>query len=980
MTDLNIEAVFSIDGLFVEVAWKSSVILAIASLLHLLIRRRSPIVVSFGWNSVLTALTILPFAADVTPLQVDYVADPPVAAGQRLTPTVEAVPLDAVPPSIAALGGDAVREAEVDVPVNRVTENSPAIRVSKSIEFWQVVAAVYLCGSFLCGLRLLLSIRKMVRLLVASREVSDFRWTDAVLRWKSQLGIRRSVRIRGSSKSIVPFTTGVFRPVIVLPESLIESTNPADCDVIILHEVTHIARHDSAWHYLLKLLQIAYWWQPLLWLSGRQVADVRERVCDLFCVGTLGNRERYADVLLSIVQSISRPVDLAVGLAMARVPRISRRLDEISEAPELKTYRPPRPLSAFLLLATVFATTVFAAGIVDVVAQPQQPAAAHSQLDGSSTTDTGERPADTNQPVPLDDDELLPAMSEEEAQAGIEKLIGKQFRLNRNGAVTEAVFGGHKMSPELLGHLSKLTNLRTLYLHRTEVTDRGMESLRSLIRLRKLYLGQTNIGDAGIAHLKNLAQIEYLSLGETQVTSTGLQHLNGLTSLRVLSLYKTPVTDTGLGQLRGLQNLELLTLQQTQVTDEGVRKLQEALPQLVIYGKPEWAVKNPNDAKELSVSIAVPARDSIRSIDVRNPGSHFNVVVTNRTIRDLQLWETWNSWGYYNLSFEVLDEDGNVKYSITKRPRAWTINGPTWVVVRPGEHFNIPVDFDPDIWAVSVAAGREKRTLVPLLAQFATSPKFELKLRAVFRVYPDDETIDRDIWTGTVRSVADEFLIHHSPERVSRYTRGWLSPWPATVPTKTELSRLRGLMPADWKWIDHNGTQIAIALVELPTDSAAYVDVCGYTGRNGQERAADVIWSVRFQVPAVLLRSASILQDEDTGPPVLSFTRSLSTTRVCPQKRRQVQTESGERTDLQKPPPPHRHIRRGHASPPSSERDQQPEPTEASVAVWRWVATAILLAKVYTLHRTTPRRQELIATNRTRLSRTTTRCTIDSWV
>jgi beta-lactamase regulating signal transducer with metallopeptidase domain len=749
----SIESVFGVSGLLVEVAWKSSVILGIAILLHLVLRKRCPLVVSFGWNAVLVGLVALPIATGISPWQVDYVSNPPLTS-EADSPSVSAtLPLEYVRPRVAEAVDDASLFTEFDAAVNRkatfVQEHS-----ASSISSWHVVAAIYLCGVVLCGLRLFLSGRSLHQLLSGSLEVHESQWTSALSRWRSQLGIRRSVRIRTSSRAVVPFTTGVIRPILVLPERMPKSANQNECEVVVLHELTHVARFDCAWQYLLKLLQTIYWWQPLVWLSGRQIAEGRERVCDLFCVGTLGNRQRYADALLSIVQSISRPVDLDIGLAMARVPRIASRLDEIAAAPGLKTSRPSTPVSALLLLVTVLATTVLAAG-VDVVAQPHQPASPNPQSDDDPR-------AAVEPAAQPDDDELQPTELEQPALAAIEKLIGKQFRLNKNGTAFEAVFGGHELTPPLLEHLSKLTNLRTLYLHRTKITDAGMENLNSLTRLRKLYLGQTDVGDAGIAHLKGLTQLEYLDLGETQVTNGGLQKLEGLTSLRILSLYKTPVTDAGLEHLRGFNKLELLTLQQAKVTDEAVRELQQALPKLVIRGKPEWAVENPEDAKQISVSIAVPARDSIRSIDIRKPGSHFNVVVTNRTNRELQLWEAWNSWGYYNLSFEVLDDEGNVQYSITKKPRSWTVNAPTWITIKPGEHLNLPVDFHPDIWAVSIAAGRDKRSLVPLLARFATSPKFELRLRAVLRIYPDAETIDRDIWTGTVRSVADIFLIHHS--------------------------------------------------------------------------------------------------------------------------------------------------------------------------------------------------------------------------
>jgi len=51
--------------------------------------------------------------------------------------------------------------------------------------------------------------------------------------------------------------------------------------------------------------------------------------------------------------------------------------------------------------------------------------------------------------------------------------------------------------------------------------------------------------------------------------------------------------------------------------------------------------------------------------------------------------------------------------------------------------------------------------------------------------------------------------------------------WPRSVKTKDEL-RKKGLFPADWKWLEDDGMQIGIAVVDRPTDSESYIDVFGY--------------------------------------------------------------------------------------------------------------------------------------------------------
>ncbi len=428
-----------------------------------------------------------------------------------------------------------------------------------------------------------------------------------------------------------------------------------------------------------------------------------------------------------------------------------------------------------------------------------------------------------------------PTDAEKKALVEIEKLVGRQFTVNENGAVVQGVLGGHELTAAVLEHLAELRNLRTLYLHRTEITNDGMKCLREMTNLRKLYLGETAVGDAGLEHLMGLTNLEYLHLGNTKVSGEGTKYLKGLTNLKILHLFDTNVNDAGLANLQGLSKLQLVSLSSSTVTAGGVRKLQQALPKLVITGNPRWAAVHPDSAKELSVSIAVPARDSKRTIDIRKPDSHFNVVVTNRSKHDLRLWETWNSWGYYNLSFDVLDGKDNVLYSIVKRPRAWTVNGATWVTVKPGEHFVLKVDFDHDIW-VRDDLGDDRRIYVPFLALMRTTPEFKLKLRAVFQILPDDETIEKEVWTGTVKSAPDDFVIHHTPQKAAnepnqtaRSKEDKTHSFSLAKAAKTkDVLRRSGVFPAKWTWLEHNGMQIGIGVVDLPTVSEPYIEVFGY--------------------------------------------------------------------------------------------------------------------------------------------------------
>ena len=123
------------------------------------------------------------------------------------------------------------------------------------------------------------------------------------------------------------------------------------------------------------------------------------------------------------------------------------------------------------------------------------------------------------------------------------------------------------------GFIKGLTQLWSLYLNGTQVTDAGLENLKGLTQLQGLHLGGTQVGDAGLEHLKGLTQLQWLNLDGTKISDMGLENLNRLTQLQGLYLSNTKVSDAGLENINGLTQLQDLLLSGTQITDAGLENL-----------------------------------------------------------------------------------------------------------------------------------------------------------------------------------------------------------------------------------------------------------------------------------------------------------------------------------------------------------------------------------------------------------------------
>ena len=96
--------------------------------------------------------------------------------------------------------------------------------------------------------------------------------------------------------------------------------------------------------------------------------------------------------------------------------------------------------------------------------------------------------------------------------------------------------------------------------------------------LVSLDLSASTVTDKGAALLKGASDLKSLRLSETGVTDAGLDAVATLPQLESLNLYGTQVTNEGVLKLAGLKNLKKLYLWQTKVDDAGLQALKSKLP------------------------------------------------------------------------------------------------------------------------------------------------------------------------------------------------------------------------------------------------------------------------------------------------------------------------------------------------------------------------------------------------------------------
>jgi beta-lactamase regulating signal transducer with metallopeptidase domain len=124
----------------------------------------------------------------------------------------------------------------------------------------------------------------------------------------------------GISKHIsIPLVLGFFRPLIALPEGLVERLERSQLRDVLIHEGAHIALRHPLGTVLQRCVGLLFWMHPLVHRLNDELAQAREEVCDNFVLQQ-NAAPRYARTLLFVAESavaVRQPMT-ALGLLSPR--------------------------------------------------------------------------------------------------------------------------------------------------------------------------------------------------------------------------------------------------------------------------------------------------------------------------------------------------------------------------------------------------------------------------------------------------------------------------------------------------------------------------------------------------------------------------------------------------------------------------------------------------------------------------------------
>lgn len=255
------------------------------------------------------------------------------------------------------------------IPANLLTKSLPSEQAVKGFQqqfqeyfgrHLPLIVTIWLLGVVLLTLKFIGSLLYAQRMKHYRTAPLSEEWLERMRDLAAKIGVnpylRSSIELVESALTRVPLVIGSLKPVILLPVGMLSGLTTEQVEMVLAHELAHIARRDYLINILQSLLDIIFFFHPAMWWLSRVIRDEREHCCDDLAVTAFGNSNVLAHALVTLQDKIFessfglQPAMAATGRGEGQLLRRIKRLMGLSTT---RTRVSSGTVIACLLLCTV---------------------------------------------------------------------------------------------------------------------------------------------------------------------------------------------------------------------------------------------------------------------------------------------------------------------------------------------------------------------------------------------------------------------------------------------------------------------------------------------------------------------------------------------------------------------------------------------------------------------------------------------------
>jgi len=233
-----------------------------------------------------------------------------------------------------------------------------------TVRFVRALPVLWLAGTVIIAVYVCVRSIKMWRTVKRERPITDQKILDLLEDCKMQMRVETIVAVVVSDRIKSPALFGFIRPRLLLPQGMLETYSLEELRYVFIHELAHLKQRDIYLGWLMALLHVAHWFNPLMWFAFTRIRADREIACDRLAISTMEPDEppQYGRTIVSLLESFSQTRYLpSVAGILEDKCQVERRIKMIADYKKTTRTRWPGAMLLLVALAFIVLTNAYVA-------------------------------------------------------------------------------------------------------------------------------------------------------------------------------------------------------------------------------------------------------------------------------------------------------------------------------------------------------------------------------------------------------------------------------------------------------------------------------------------------------------------------------------------------------------------------------------------------------------------------------------------
>lgn len=230
--------------------------------------------------------------------------------------------------------------------VQKQTSNAPSSNVIQITNYNFIIK--FMCYIWLMGMVIMLIYTIYINTafvikLKYYKKSKNIRITSILKSCKKIMRIKRNINIMTTNRLRTPALYGFLKVNILISEAYMESLSDDEIKYIFLHELSHYKRKDILLNWIIVLLQIVYFFNPIIWYAFYKMHEDCEISCDAAALKYIKKEqyEAYGSTILKLLRLFSEsnfiPVTAGISKNKSSYKRRIIMISNFKKSSRIKT-------------------------------------------------------------------------------------------------------------------------------------------------------------------------------------------------------------------------------------------------------------------------------------------------------------------------------------------------------------------------------------------------------------------------------------------------------------------------------------------------------------------------------------------------------------------------------------------------------------------------------------------------------------------